>query len=92
MKKFLIHATTGLTVTFEEDEGGWYICEVPLLPGCISQGHGFSDAARNISSAIEDYLEILREDSQQVAELPSVSGGAGSVIDPSASSGDAIPL
>lgn len=35
------------------------VVHVPDLPGCISQGASFEDAALNIDSAIEDYLAAL---------------------------------
>ncbi|MCL6100518.1 MAG: type II toxin-antitoxin system HicB family antitoxin [Bacteroidetes bacterium] len=41
------------------DEGG-YIAYVPALPGCRTQGESFEETERNISEAIELYLEALR--------------------------------
>ena len=39
------------------EEGGGYTVYVPSLPGCISEGDTFDEAAENIKEAIELYLE-----------------------------------
>jgi predicted RNase H-like HicB family nuclease len=44
-------------VIIEEGEDGWYVVEVPALPGCISQGKTKKEALENIKEAIELYLE-----------------------------------
>ena len=44
-------------VIIREGEGGWYVVEVPALPGCISQGKTTEEALENIKEAIELYLE-----------------------------------
>ena len=44
-------------VSIEEGEDGWYVMEVPALPGCISQGKNTEEALENIKEAIELYLE-----------------------------------
>ncbi len=44
-------------VIITEGEDGWYVVEVPLLPGCISQGKTKKEALENIKEAIELYLE-----------------------------------
>ena len=44
-------------VSIEEGEDGWYVMEVPALPGCISQGKSTEEALENIKEAIELYLE-----------------------------------
>jgi len=41
-------------------EEGVYIASVPTLPGCITQGETLSDVEKNISDAIEAYLEVLK--------------------------------
>lgn len=47
-------------VFLEEDDGG-YSVSVPVLPGCYSQGDTFEEAAKNITEAIELYLEDEKE-------------------------------
>ena len=44
-------------VIITEGEDGWYVVEVPSLPGCISQGKTKKEALENIKEAIELYLE-----------------------------------
>ncbi len=44
-------------VIIKEGEDGWYVVEVPSLPGCISQGKTKKEALKNIKEAIELYLE-----------------------------------
>jgi predicted RNase H-like HicB family nuclease len=40
---------------------GWFVAEVPNLPGCISQGKTKAGALRNIKDAIKGYLISLRK-------------------------------
>ena len=47
-------------VLIEQDEDGMYVAEVPSLPGCISQGASRGEALKNITEAIEGYLESLK--------------------------------
>ncbi|HZX34761.1 MAG TPA: type II toxin-antitoxin system HicB family antitoxin [archaeon] len=48
-------------VIFEKDEDGWFIADVPSLPGCHTQGKTKKDALKNIREAILLYLEVLEE-------------------------------
>lgn len=60
-------------VVITEGEDGWYVVEVPSLPGCISQGKTKKEALENIKEAIELYLEpesdFLSIGMGQVAEV-----------------------
>ena len=49
-------------------EDGYYIAEVPSLPGCISQGATKEEAAANIREAISGYIAALEEDNLPVPE------------------------
>ena len=49
-------------------EDGYYVAEVPSLPGCISQGESKETALANIKEAIELYIAALREDNLSVPE------------------------
>jgi len=51
------------TVLLYPGEDGYWVVEVPSLPGCISQGKTQQQALENIQEAIELYIESLREDS-----------------------------
>ena len=48
-----------LHVIIEQDEAGYYVAEVPALPGCLSQGKTFDEAIVNIKEAIEGWLEVM---------------------------------
>jgi predicted RNase H-like HicB family nuclease len=48
-----------LNVHIEQDEAGYYVAEVPALPGCLSQGKTKEEALQNIQEAIEGWLEVM---------------------------------
>ncbi len=48
-------------VMIQRDEDGFYVTEVPALPGCVSQGTTRSEALNNVREAIALYLESLKE-------------------------------
>lgn len=48
-----------LHVHIERDEAGYFVAEVPALPGCISQGKTREEALTNIQEAIEGWLEVM---------------------------------
>ena len=47
-------------------EDGWYIADVPALPGCMSQGRTEEEAIANIKDAIDGYLETLRKHNRAI--------------------------
>jgi predicted RNase H-like HicB family nuclease len=47
-------------VILEESEEG-FAASVPGLPGCHSQGASEEEALNNISAAIKEYLEVVRD-------------------------------
>lgn len=49
------------SVIIEKDESGYYVAEVPALPGCLSQGKTFDEAKENIKEAISGWLEVVNE-------------------------------
>ena len=49
-------------------EDGYFVVEVPSLPGCISQGESKEAALANIKEAIKLYIAALREDNLAVPE------------------------
>jgi predicted RNase H-like HicB family nuclease len=53
-------------VLIEQDEDGFYVAEVPALPGCVSQGDTREEALANIREAIALYLESLEEHQEPV--------------------------
>jgi predicted RNase H-like HicB family nuclease len=46
-------------VIVEQDEAGYYVAEVPALPGCLSQGKTYEEAIVNVREAIEGWLETM---------------------------------
>jgi len=50
-----------LEVIIEQDETGYYVAEVPALPGCVSQGKTIAEAKANIKEAIMGWLKVMNE-------------------------------
>jgi predicted RNase H-like HicB family nuclease len=48
-----------LKVKIEKDEAGYYVAEVPALPGCFSQGKTKKEAITNIKEAIEGWIKVM---------------------------------
>ncbi len=49
-------------------EDGYFVVEVPSLPGCISQGKTRKEALSNIEEAITIYIEVLEEQGENIPE------------------------
>jgi predicted RNase H-like HicB family nuclease len=49
-------------------EDGYFVAEVPSLPGCISQGKSKEEALINIREAIRIYIAVLQDDNISVPE------------------------
>lgn len=49
-------------------EDGYWVAEVPSLPGCISQGKTKEEVIQNIKEAISCYIHALEEDRLPVPE------------------------
>jgi antitoxin HicB len=78
MKKQLRRTVHEYTAVFEPDaEQGGYTVHIPALPGCISEGDTFEQAAKNIREAAALYLEVMKGRSAAPDE-----GGAGFIIAP----------
>ncbi|MDH4078642.1 MAG: type II toxin-antitoxin system HicB family antitoxin [Nitrospira sp.] len=48
-----------LHVVVEQDEAGFFVAEVPALPGCLSQGRTHDEAIANVKDAIEGWFEVM---------------------------------
>jgi predicted RNase H-like HicB family nuclease len=48
-----------LHVVIEQDEAGYYVAEVPALPGCVSQGKSREESLANVKEAIAGWLETM---------------------------------
>jgi predicted RNase H-like HicB family nuclease len=51
-----------------QGEDGYFVIEVPSLPGCISQGKTREEALINIKEAIEAYLESLIKNNEPIPQ------------------------
>jgi len=51
-----------LPVILTEGEDGYIVAEIPVLPGCISQGKTKEEALANIKEAAELCLESIEEE------------------------------
>lgn len=47
-------------------EDGYFVAEVPSLPGCISQGKTRDEALTHIEEAIALYVEVLQDRGEPV--------------------------
>ncbi len=48
-----------IRVIMEKDERGYYVVEVPAMPGCLSQGRTKREAIANIKEAVAGWLEVM---------------------------------
>jgi len=48
-----------LHILVEKDEAGYFVAEVPALPGCLSQGKTYEEAVQNVKEAIEGWFEVM---------------------------------
>ncbi len=51
-----------LPVVITQGEDGWFVAEIPVIPGCISQGKTRKEALANIKEAAELCLEGMKEE------------------------------
>ncbi len=51
----------------EEPEGGYTVI-VPSLPGCITYGQNVNHAIDMAKEAIEGYLEVLKEQGEEIPD------------------------
>lgn len=54
------------TAIFEPAEEGGYVVSVPALPGCITEGDTFEEAAAMVKDAIEGYLAVLKDEGEDI--------------------------
>lgn len=55
-------------VVIHRGEDGFWVAEVPSLPGCISQGRTAEEAVANVREAIAGYVAALEQDGLPVPE------------------------
>lgn len=68
MKRSLSKKILKYTVIFEPAEEGGYTVSVPALPGCISEGDTFEEAKKMITDAMKGYLQVLKEEKQEIPQ------------------------
>ncbi len=51
-----------LPVVITTGEDGYFVAEIPILPGCVSQGRTKQEALANIKEAAELCLESIDEE------------------------------
>ena len=49
-------------------EDGYFVVEVPSLPGCLSQGKTREEALANVEEAIALYIEVLQDRGEMIPE------------------------
>ena len=54
-----------LRVIIEKDETGYFVAEVPALPGCVSQGKTLQEARTNIREAINGWVAVMNQRAKQ---------------------------
>ena len=50
-----------LEIIIEKDKSGYYVAEVPALPGCVSQGTSLAEAKTNIREAIQGWIAVMND-------------------------------
>ena len=55
-------------VVLHKDEAGYWVAEVPSLPGCNSQGNTRDEALENIREAIDLYLSVLADENEPIPD------------------------
>ncbi|MBT9133271.1 MAG: hypothetical protein DDT33_01807 [Firmicutes bacterium] len=56
------------TVIIHPAEEGGYWAEVPVLPGCYSQGETVEETLLNVKEAIEAHLQALKEEGREIPQ------------------------
>lgn len=62
------HAKSKRKVLLYSGEDGYFVVEVPSLPGCISQGKTRDEALANIEEAIALYIEVLEDRGEPIPD------------------------
>ena len=55
-------------VVLHRGEDGFWVAEVPSLPGCVSQGKTRGEAIANIREAIDGWVETAKAHGQSVPD------------------------
>ena len=63
-------------VIIEQDEDGYFVASVPVLPGCYTQAKTIAELRRRIREAISLCLEVAKTDVQYRKKLQQFSSRA----------------
>ena len=55
-----------LKVVIEKDETGYYVAEVPGMPGCFSQGKTLAEVKNNIKEAMAGWVEVMNKKAEKM--------------------------
>ncbi|MFH1113875.1 MAG: type II toxin-antitoxin system HicB family antitoxin [Pseudomonadota bacterium] len=55
-------------IIYWSDEDGFFVAEVPELPGCMAHGETEESALRNVKDAVELWIDTAREFGDPVPE------------------------
>jgi len=55
-------------VVIEKDQTGYYVAEVPALPGCFSQGKTLEETKKNIKEAIMGWMVVMNKKAAQIKQ------------------------
>ena len=55
-----------LKVIIEKDESGYFVAEVPAMPGCYSQGKTIEEVKKYIREAIKGWIEVMNEKAEKL--------------------------
>ena len=55
-----------LQIVIDKDESGYYLAEVPALPGCVSQGRTLAEAKANIREAALGWIAVMNDKAKRL--------------------------
>lgn len=56
-------------VIIEQDDKGYFIADVPTIPGCHTQGKTYEEVLKNIREAIKLCLEVASNDPKYKSKI-----------------------
>lgn len=56
-------------VIIEKDEDGYFVADVPAIPGCHTQGKTYEEVIERVKEVIALCLEVAKEDADYMAKI-----------------------
>ncbi len=53
-------------IIYWSEEDGFYIAEVPELPGCMADGATYEEAIKNANLAMKEWIETAKEIGREI--------------------------